>query len=166
VTPLVFAKQHAQPFTFASQGFIVAPAGRHICVMDGSSAVRNSVATASSMSSLLRLFTAASRPNFLRRCRYGAQQGYDMDSRQFSGRILSTKSTAANQLPLCCAHISKVLGYKPSIVGAAVYTCWLLRWQVVATTHPQTLPGMVETLLKSQGDLQPWQLQRYEFDLK
>jgi translation initiation factor 2B subunit (eIF-2B alpha/beta/delta family) len=68
VTPFVFAKQHAHPFTFASQGFIVLPDGRHIFVMAGSRAVKNSVATARSMSSLLKLLTAASRPNFLHRC--------------------------------------------------------------------------------------------------
>jgi hypothetical protein len=68
VTPFVFAKQHAQPFTLASQGFIMLPDGRQICVIAGSSAVRNSVATARSISSLLKLFTADSSPNFLRRC--------------------------------------------------------------------------------------------------
>jgi hypothetical protein len=69
VTPFVLAKQQAQPLTFASHGGIELPEGTHICVIAGSRAVRNSVATASSMSSLLRLLTAASRPNSLRRCR-------------------------------------------------------------------------------------------------
>jgi hypothetical protein len=69
VTPLVFARQHAHPSTFASQGFIVLPVGMQILVIAGTSAVRNSVATDSSMISLLRLLTAARRPYFLRRCR-------------------------------------------------------------------------------------------------
>jgi hypothetical protein len=68
VTPFVFAKQHAQPFTFASQGRMVLPDDRHICVRAGSNAIRKSEATASSMSSLLRLLTAARSPSFLRRC--------------------------------------------------------------------------------------------------
>lgn len=52
---------------------MVLPEGMHICVSAGSRAVKNSVATASSISSLLRLLTAASSPNFLRRCRSDQQ---------------------------------------------------------------------------------------------